>query len=119
SVASDLGSSTDRTLRSWPMTRRRSMELTARCSGRRAGSVPPGWCELSEQRLGPRRNVLRREAEELLQVLVLARLAVALETEHVPPGADPAVPAERARRLDGEACRDQRRQHGVAVLLRL
>jgi hypothetical protein len=50
-----------------------------------------------------------REAKFLLQVLVLARLAEAVEAERRALRPHPAVPAEGARRFDSEAARDRRR----------
>src|SRR5271170_7994799 len=47
------------------------------------------------------------------------RRAEAIDRKDVPVGADPALPAHRSCRLDGEPRFDLSRQHALAVLLAL
>ena len=62
-------------------------------------------------------DVLRREAELLLQLLQRRRRAEGLHADPCPVAADVALPAERRGLLDRHARRHRRRQHAVAVLL--
>src|SRR6478609_5188867 len=71
--------------------------------------------DLLQHGTGPGGDVLARESEVLVEHLGGCGCAEALHGHHVAGVADPAVPAERARRLDGHAGAHGGREHGITV----
>src|ERR1700756_1539123 len=72
-----------------------------------------------EQLHGDRDDPLRLKAEFALQLLKRCRRAEGLHADNAAGGADISVPTEHRSLLDGDACRDMRRQDLLAIGLRL
>src|SRR5262245_19749653 len=83
-------------------------------------TLPPAPISLAAEHLqGRRDDVLRLEAEVALQFLERGRRAEGLHADHPALVADIALPAHRRCLLDGKPRLHRRRQHLLAVGLRL
>ena len=90
----------------------------SRCSGSGC-SEPCGPLAYRQRARRARGDALGGEAQLLQDPAAGGGGPEAVEAEHVPVRAHPLPPAHRRPRLDRQAGADRRRQHRVAVLLRL
>src|SRR5919202_4825705 len=107
-------------LRSGPIVAsclREAGAVGSECPGRHTGSVALGTALQEVARA--LRDVFGREVQVLVDVGIWRRRAEAVQTDDVALLSNPALPAERRGGLDRQPCGDRRRQHPIAVALRL